>query len=369
MHFKINSSIASQISQSYAIEGEDSFKNIDIDCAEGINIVSFSDKAIDAFNSIDYTIMKDYPHSLDIKKSIIKFWKEYTNVDLTNDNIILSDGSIASIYLVNRLFLEKGDKVLGLAPQFPEFKTDTLMYGCDFTSYVLKEENNYKFLVDEFIQLIDDDFKIIYIDNPNNPTGQIIPINEIERILKVAYDKDIVVIIDEAYGDYMDSKNSSISLTSRFENLIVLKTFSKGYGLAGLRGGYTVLNENLSTAIKKITTPYNMTSVTRAVASKVIDDYKFLEDLRDINASMKKQLIKPYKNLSIAENGETVSIMMITHKNKNLDLKKEFEKLKIAVISGGNFDSIGKNSVRFRLPSPKFLPQLINAFEIIDNIE
>ena len=73
MEYKIKKSIASNIKESYSIEGEDAFQNIDIDCAEGINTVSFSDYAIEAFNSIDYTIMKDYPHSLTVKKSIIDF--------------------------------------------------------------------------------------------------------------------------------------------------------------------------------------------------------------------------------------------------------------------------------------------------------
>ena len=80
MEYKIKKSIASNIiKESYSIEGEDAFENIDIDCAEGINTVSFSDYAIEAFNSIDYTIMKDYPHSLTVKKSIIDFWKKYTD--------------------------------------------------------------------------------------------------------------------------------------------------------------------------------------------------------------------------------------------------------------------------------------------------
>ena len=353
MEYKIKKSIASNIKESYSIEGEDAFQNIDIDCAEGINTVSFSDYAIEAFNSIDYTIMKDYPHSLTVKKSIIDFWKKYTDTEINYDNIVLCDGSIGALFLINKLFIENNDKVLGLAPQFPEYKMDVTMSGGIFESYKLKPENNYKFIASEFIDLINDDLKLIYLDNPNNPTGQIIPLEAIEKVLKSALDKNIVVIVDEAYGDYMNENNSAVNLVPKYENLIVTKTFSKAYGLAGLRGGYIIQNEDL----------------TKVIASKVVSDHDFLEKMRKTNSEMKSQLIKEYQNLNICENGTTVSIMMVTHKNKDIDLEKEFAKLKIGVISCASFESVDKNSVRFRLPSPKYLSRIIEAFNIIDNLK
>ncbi len=369
MEYKIKKSIASNIKESYSIEGEDAFQNIDIDCAEGINTVSFSDYAIEAFNSIDYTIMKDYPHSLTVKKSIIDFWKKYTDTEINYDNIVLCDGSIGALFLINKLFIENNDKVLGLAPQFPEYKMDVTMSGGIFESYKLKPKNNYKFIASEFIDLISDDLKLIYLDNPNNPTGQIIPLEAIEKVLKVALGKNIVVIVDEAYGDYMNENNSAVNLIPKYENLIVTKTFSKAYGLAGLRGGYIIQNEDLTKAMKNINTPYEMSSITRAIASKVVSDHDFLEKMRKTNSEMKSQLIKEYKNLNICENGTTVSIMMVTHKNKDIDLEKEFAKLKIGVISCASFESVDKNSVRFRLPSPKYLSRIIEAFNIIDNLK
>ena len=95
----------------------------------------------------------------------------------------------------------------------------------------------------------------------------------------------------------------------------------------------------------------------------------FLEKMRKTNSEMKSQLIKEYQNLNICENGTTVSIMMVTHKNKDIDLEKEFAKLKIGVISCASFESVDKNSVRFRLPSPKYLSRIIEAFNVIDNVK
>lgn len=369
MKYRIKKSIASQIKESYASGDEVKLSDIEIDCSEGINLVSFSNIAINAFNSIDYTIMQDYPRSTALQKSIIKFWKKYASIKINYDNITLYDGSIGALFLTNKLFIEPNDRVLGLAPQFPEYGMDVIMCSGIFNTYKLKPENNYKFIVDEFINLITNDLKLIYIDNPNNPTGQIIPLYDIEKVVKAAYDKNIVVLIDEAYGDYMDTNNSAINLIPKYENLIVSKTFSKAYGLAGLRGGYSIQNENLTKIMRNVNTPYEMGSITRFVASKVINDYDFLDKMKRYNYKIKKQLIKDYKNLNISETGDTTSIMLVTHKNKNFDLAKEFAKLKIGVISCDSFESLGKNSVRFRLPSPKYLSRLIEAFNIIDNLK
>ena len=145
---------------------------------------------------------------------------------------------------------------------------DVTMSGGIFESYKLKPENNYKFIASEFIDLINDDLKLIYLDNPNNPTGQIIPLEAIEKVLKVALDKNIVVIVDEAYGDYMNENNSAVNLVPKYENLIVTKTFSKAYGLAGLRGGYIIQNEDLTKAMKNILSSHVPTSSIRLVLKK-----------------------------------------------------------------------------------------------------
>lgn len=369
MKYRIKNSILSQIKESYATGDKNILNDIEIDCSEGINLVSFSKIAIEAFNSIDYTIIQDYPHSTCLQESIIKFWDKYTNTKLDYNNITLYDGSIGALFLINKLFIENGDKVLGLSPQFPEYGADVFMCGGIFNTYKLNPKNNYKFIVDEFLDLINDDLKLIYIDNPNNPTGQIINLDDIKKIVDLAYTKNIVVLIDEAYGDYMNPKNSAINLIYKYENLVVSKTFSKAYGLAGLRGGYSIQNKNLTNIMNNVHTPYEMGSITRYISSKVIFDYEFLLKMQNSNKKIKEKLIKNYKNLSISETGQTTSIMLVTHKNKDIDLQKEFSKLKISVISCSSFNSLNKNSIRFRLPSSIYLNRLIEAFSIIDDID
>ncbi len=125
------------------------------------------------------------------------------------------------------------------------------MHGATYDYVLLKKEDNFKFNEKEFIEKINPEYKVIYIDNPNNPTGQIIPLSSIENIVKEAAKYDIAVMVDEAYGEYMPKENSAVKLLNNYDNVIALKTFSKGFGLAGLRAGYAVLPEQLVNPIKR----------------------------------------------------------------------------------------------------------------------
>lgn len=365
MKVRINSSIAEQTKVSYAIESAGPLP-YDIDCGEGINTVMVPPAAKAAFKELDFEMMRPYPHSVDVKDSIIQYWKDYC--PLNYKRIILCDGSIGGLYILNRLFLEKGDAVLGLAPQFSEYVTDVRMYGTNFTGVPLKKENNYRFSVEDFLAALTPEHKLIYIDNPNNPTGQAVPLEDLETILAAANANGTAVVIDEAYGEYIPKKNSAVSLLDKYENLIVARTFSKGFGLAGLRAGYLLIPEYLAPYIANITNPYCMTEFARTVAAKTILDESFLEILQSKTAEMKKQMYRPWKNLSIAHTCDTVSISMITHQNPEIDLAAEFAKRRILVISGKDFDNISKNSVRLRVPEEKDMPAVLKAMEEIDQL-
>ncbi len=293
--------------------------------------------------------------------------KHFPNV--TINDIYTGNGVSELITMCMQGLLDNGDEVLVPMPDYPLWTASIALAGGTPVHYICDEEAEWYPDIDDITSKITSRTKAIVIINPNNPTGQIIPLEAIEKVLKSALDKNIVVIVDEAYGDYMNENNSAVNLVPKYENLIVTKTFSKAYGLAGLRGGYIIQNEDLTKAMKNINTPYEMSSITRVIASKVVSDHDFLEKMRKTNSEMKSQLIKEYQNLNICENGTTVSIMMVTHKNKDIDLEKEFAKLKIGVISCASFESVDKNSVRFRLPSPKYLSRIIEAFNIIDNLK
>ena len=367
MELKINSAIKSQTKVSYAIESAGPLP-YDIDCGEGINIVMIPPEAKKAFDGLTFEMLRAYPHSVGIKDSIIDYWKDYTA--LNYKQIVLCDGSISGLYLINRLFLEPGDRVLGYVPQFSEYETDVKMYGCAFDGVPLKAENNYKFSPADVLAALKPEHKLIYLDNPNNPTGQVIPLAEIETILQAAQKQGTAVIVDEAYGDYMPRQNAAANLFAKYDNLVIVKTFSKGFGLAGLRAGYLLLPEQLTPYMGNITNPYCMSEISRSIAAKTIRDAAFLPDLQEKTAALKHMLLThPWKHISIAETAECTSICLLTHSNPAVDLAGEFAKRRILVISGSDFYTISKNSARFRIPSAEDMPKVLAALEEIDAMD
>ena len=366
MELKINSVIKAHSKVSYAIESAGP-RPYDIDCAEGTNIVSYSPSAEEAFNELNFEMLRSYPHSLAVKDSVIHYWKDYA--DLNYKNITLCDGSISGLYLLNRLFLEGGDHVLGYVPTFSDFVADVAMHGCTFDAVTLKPENNYKFCPEELLEKLNENHKLVYIDNPNNPTGQIIPLEDIEKILQAAAELGVAVIVDEAYGEYMPKENSAVSLFGKYDNLIVPKTFSKGFGLAGLRAGYILMPESLNPYMTNITNPYCMSELSRYVAAKTIRNEAFLNELLAETARLKRMILEyPWKNIYPAVTAETVSICLLQHRNPDVDMAAEFAKFRIWVYSGSDFDNIGKNACRFRVPAAKDMPRVMEALKAIDEI-
>ena len=169
MELKINSAIKSQTKVSYAIESAGPLP-YDIDCGEGINIVMIPPEAKKAFDGLTFEMLRAYPHSVGIKDSIIDYWKDYTA--LNYKQIVLCDGSISGLYLINRLFLEPGDRVLGYVPQFSEYETDVKMYGCAFDGVPLKAENNYKFSPADVLAALKPEHKLIIWITPIIPQGR-----------------------------------------------------------------------------------------------------------------------------------------------------------------------------------------------------
>lgn len=308
-----------------------------------------------------------YPHSPTLKDAIAAHApRPAGRTSAGRHNIVLCDGSVAGLYLINRLFLEPGDRVLGYVPQFSEYETDVKMRGCDFDAVPLRAEDGFRFDPDTFIDALRPEHKLAYLDNPNNPTGQVIPLAAIEKILDAAAALNVAVLVDEAYGDYMAPECSALTLWGGHENLLVTKTFSKGFGLAGLRAGYLVFPDELACAVGNITNPYTVSALSRHVAARTVADTSFLTVLRDKTAGIKAEFLRPWKRIAVAHTEPTVSISLFTHADPAVDLAREFAKRRILVISGTDFSGVGKNSVCFRVPAAADMARALDVIADID---
>lgn len=332
-----------------------------LDCSFGINPFGAS-KQIDKFNIFDRIDFQSYPPFpyYEMSDEIIKHWKEI--IHLWRKNVTVCAGSMVILDNINNLFIDQGDKVLGYSPQFPAYINSVHLRGGIYYGAPLSAENRYLF--DSFpirLKLQQDNYKLLYLDNPNNPTGQIIPIEEIELMVKEAAENSTCVIVDEAYGDYMDKQNSAISLVHKYENLFVVRTFSKAYGLAGMRIGYVVASDCL-TSIYGMIDDYLLNPIGMEAAKISLRDNDFLFKTIEATSDIKKYLSDSLKYLYIAETSYQVPIFLLEHPNASVNLFKLLQSHGVKTTTG--FENMGVNAVRMRISNqPETLLNILDKVE------
>ncbi|MCK9268612.1 MAG: histidinol-phosphate transaminase, partial [Alkaliphilus sp.] len=182
--------------------------------------------------------------------------------DLDIEQIMVGCGSDQLIALIMDTFIGSGDKMLTHVPTFGMYKIGTQIAGGITVEVPLNED--FSFDLDGFVEAMErEEPKVIFLTNPNNPTGNIM---SAEQIIKIAQLSKGVVVVDEAYYEFYGE--SVIDLVNEYENLIVLRTFSKAYGLAGARVGYGVASKQLMDILYKVKPPYNVASLSQ-IAAKV----------------------------------------------------------------------------------------------------
>lgn len=336
-----------------------------IDCSEGCNPYGYPKDILSVWQSLDMNKLAAYPHSQRAYESIVKYWSNQAK--LIHNNIMLTDGSIAGIYIINNIFAKKGAPILGVEPQFSDYGANARLLGMDYRTVPMRRDMNYTIEAEDILDHIKAEDALIYIDNPNNPTGQTVCLSDLERIVKKAKKMGVYVLIDEAYGDFITKEESAICLLNQYDNLIVQRTMSKGFGLAGVRAGFILASEDLIGYMKKVTNPYMVGEFSRDMMSAALDSKNHIAEhtlkFQDTKRRMANML---GGRLIMAKTDDRVPICMIKHVDRNMDLLEEFFKKGILAVPGAEFDGLDQSFVRLRLPLDKDIPKLLNALEEID---
>lgn len=323
-----------------------------LDCSLGCNSFGVSEKVLEAVKEYDWSqvwVCPD-PSYKGLKKKIIEFWSGYTDVEMSQ--IQIGHGSMEVLERVNRIFLETGSKVLGYSPQFTGYIADIKACGANYDPVILKPEENFKFHMERLLEKIDPQYSLIYIDNPNNPTGQTISLSSIEGVVREARSKDVVVIVDEAYGDYMEQRQSAVNLINGYDNLVVVRTFGKGLGLCSLKIGYGILPLELSDYFNKVTPPFRATTISSYLAAIALPDQVFVASCRQRVRVEKEKLIRGLRerNYLVSETYECCPIFLAGRGDKGLDLRRELMGKGILTVSGTDFEHLDENYVRINCP-------------------
>jgi len=313
-----------------------------------------SQRAVEFVKKYDWSSMSWRGDVQALRQEICKFWSSHAEIN--PQHIKFGTGSMRVIQKVNQLFLEgPRTKALGVAPQFYGYPLDVMTRGAVYKGVLLNPEENFKFNRERFLAEITPDCSIIYIDNPNNPTGQLISLGDLEEVVKEAQRKDVAVLVDEAYGDCAEKGCSAINLVNRYENLTVTRSFTKGYRFAKL--GYGILSPKLSAYYDKIDFPPPIAGVDAAIAREALLDEEFIRFLRQAVKSVKDKLAKGLEKRGylISETHESCEIFVLGHKNRDIDLWEHLLDKGISTAAPSDFyestTNLGTNHVRVGMPA------------------
>ncbi len=200
--------------------------------------------------------------------------------------IVAGAGSDDLIDMVIRLFIDPGDKVINCPPTFGMYPFCTSIAGGKIVN--VPRKSDFSLDIVGIRKAVDGSTRIVFIASPNNPTGNQSSMQEIDELLKL----DLIVVIDEAYVEF--SGNSVIKMVPEYPNLIVLRTFSKWAGIAGLRAGYGICPINIATQLMKIKQPYNINMAAHIAILESLKDKEYL--LNTVGAIIRER-DRMFKNL------------------------------------------------------------------------
>lgn len=294
-----------------------------IKLASNENPLGPSPKALKAIRK-NLPLLNRYPDSgaFYIKKKLAKFY------GLEPANFSLGNGSDELIETIIKAFVEDDENILVADLTFLEYKIIAEAIGREVKVVPLKY---FKYDLEAICKKIDRKTKLIFIANPNNPTGTYVTRYEVEEFLKKVPDTTLVVF-DEAYDVFIDVDDFPKTLNYlRRKNVLVLKTFSKSYGLAGLRIGLAIGNTEVISCIEKARQPFNVNLLAQIAGSAALEDKEFLVKTRKLVLSGKQYLYKAFSDMGLAYLSSVANFVLVDVGKEGFVVFKEMLKYGVIV--------------------------------------
>ncbi|SFB03146.1 histidinol-phosphate aminotransferase [Collimonas sp. OK607] len=217
--------------------------------------------------------------------------------DVPAEWITLGNGSNDILELATHAFVQAGQAAMYAEYSFVVYALATQAVGA---RAIVVKAKDYGHDLEAMAAAITDDTKLIFIANPNNPTGSFIPAAELEAFL-ARVPANIVVVLDEAYNEYLlpELQYDSIAWVRKYPNLLVSRTMSKAYGLAGLRIGFGIAQPVITDLLNRIRQPFNVNSLAQAAAVAALSDTAFLQRSAQLNRDGYKELTQTFDELGL----------------------------------------------------------------------
>jgi histidinol-phosphate aminotransferase len=216
---------------------------------------------------------------------------------VAQNQVVLGNGSNDVLDLIARVFLAPGRSAVFAQHAFAVYPLATLSTGAEL---IATPARNYGHDLAAMRAAIRPDTRIVWIANPNNPTGNFLPYPEVRAFLE-AVPQDVIVVLDEAYNEYLPpaERVDTAAWIAEFPNLVVTRTFSKIFGLAGLRVGYALASAEVADWMNRVRQPFNVNNLAIAAATAALDDHLFVAESYELNRRGMEQIVAGLKRLGL----------------------------------------------------------------------
>jgi histidinol-phosphate aminotransferase len=308
-------------------------------------------------------ILSKYPDS---KAQVLR--KEISNkFNCDFNKIICGAGSDEIIQMICQLYLKPSDQVIVPQYSFLMYRIYAQIVGA---KVIFSKEKNFKVSVADIIKKVTKKTKIVFIANPNNPTGTYLDKLELLELRK-KLKKNILLVLDDAYFEYMKNKDykSSLDLFKNKDNVIVIRTFSKIYGLASLRVGWGYASQKIINAMNIIKPPFNVNQLAQIAATEALKDRNFINQSVKHNITEANKVKNILEKLNIFSNKVTANFLLLNFDKCKFSANYVFNKLQSkGIILRSTEDGYNiKNKLRLTIGSKKENIKLIAAIKIIFN--
>jgi len=299
--------------------------------------------------------ISEYPdsNSENLRKSI----QWYTKIP--HQQIVIGNGATEIIYNFCQAFLNKKTPVLIPIPTFGEYEAAARLAGCNISFFkTMNLEND----LDDFIAKILKN-SCIFVCNPNNPTGTILSKRKLQKIIQTAKKKSAIVFVDESFIELVvDSRESVIKLVKKFNNLFILRSMTKSFGLAGIRVGYGISSRQIISVLNKLKIPWNVSGLAQYAAGAALCSTLYLDKTRKIIKKESKYLRNSISKIDGFEcHDAAANFILIKTKQNSKSIQKKLLKKKILIRDCSTFRGLNANYIRIGIKTRKENKKLIQA--------
>lgn len=333
-----------------------------LDFSANINPVGLSAGVRAAMlNNIEAVIHYPDPGATDFKRSISNYYSVKT------ENITAGNGAVELMYILCHMLKPK--RVLVLAPTFSEYERAAIAANAQVEYFYLLSEQKFAVNIPELIKRISA-VDIVFIGNPNNPTGKLVPREDLEFLLRSAQFSNTLVVIDESFLDFLpdDSLYTCRPLISQYENLVIIQSLTKFYAIPGLRLGFSLANNWITDRLQQGKDPWNVNTLAQAAGIAALTDKEYQQRSRDYIQQARSGFFKQLLTLPFQVYEPSVNFILLDVSSCGFTAAKMQKKMfeyRILIRNCSNYIGLSDGFIRLAVKTPEQNHAVINAFNMI----